>query len=37
MSPGLMSDETGGFANEAYFSNSIVSLKQQFSLLKTAN
>ena len=37
MSHVLMRDETGGLANEAYFSNPIVSLKQQLSGLKTAN
>ena len=28
VSPGLMRDETGGLANEVYFSNPIVSLKK---------
>ena len=37
MSPGLMKDETGGFANETYFSNSVFTWKQYLSDLKTAN
>ena len=37
LSPGLMRDETGDLANEAYFSNPIVSLKQYRSGLKTTN
>ena len=37
MSPGLIRDEIGGLANETYFSNPIVSLKQQLSGLKTTN
>ena len=35
MSPGLMRDETGGLANETYFSNSILSLILYLSGLKT--
>ena len=31
MSPGLTRDDTRGLANETYFSNSIVSLKQYLS------
>ena len=37
MSPGLMRGDTGGLANEAYFSNPIVSSTQQLSGLKTTN
>ena len=37
MPPGLMRDDAGGLANEAYLSKATVSSKQQLTGLKTAN
>ena len=37
MTPDLMRGDTGGLANEGYWSKSVVSSKQQLSELKTTN
>ena len=37
MSPALMKGDNGGFANKAYLSNPILSLRQQLSGLKNLN
>ena len=37
MTPDLMRGDTGGLANKAYWSESVVSSKQQLSELKATN